>query len=229
VNSSNPENKTASSQIREDLPSHSTRHRAKKIRTTCLSCALILLLPIVIIFVIFALPSPQPTGSFKSGGLGLTRAEWEQKFKPYPRYFGDYLKPYISYDGPDDVTYDVFYWPEGWLAKDQARIDGIEIFELVHDTDEAHVIAGRYFPADAQLLWTGSDPQRPEGFFFVYHSRSLENRYPRRLTTDDPWNGAAPGTFYVIGWDLGMTVKIPSGGWGSTDSPLLAQSTPTPP
>src|SRR5438874_10955081 len=89
---------------------------------------LLVLLLLLLVVALFAVPNPPTPGGFTSGGLGLTRAEWRQQYKPcsecpYQPLFGEPI-----YQDELGILYGLEFWPEGWLAQDEARIMAIGPF-----------------------------------------------------------------------------------------------------
>lgn len=182
---------------------------------------LTLMLVLVFILALFAIPNPQTPSGFTSGGLGLTRAEWRQRYHPCRDCFDLPLSEPI-YEDDKGILYSVHFWPDGWLSSDQARTTAINPFGWQYEGETAQTLTDKLLPTDAQFLVTVQDPQSEGGFIDIYHSDSLETRYPQRLFAPDPWRGTKAGTIYVLhGHSLAIT--IPAGEY----APALPLPIPT--
>jgi hypothetical protein len=153
----------------------------------CTSCASVL--------------STNHVDSFETGGLGLTRGDWEKTHKPDPT-----ARP-IGYERNafyPDGGYHVSFWyedPQTQNSQD-AKINQIW-FKGRASTDEAQLAeAVTLLPADAQLVEKGQVPLQSGtanrgDSWAIYHSKSLETRFPALPSAPDPWKGHNPGTIYV--------------------------------
>ncbi len=167
---------------------------------------LMLVLVFAFILAIFAIPNPPAPSGFISGGLGLTRAEWQQYYRPCETCF-QALFSEPTYEDDADILYSVSFWPEGWLSSGQARITGINPFAWQFEGETAQSLTHRLLPSDAQFEATVQDPEADGEFVDIYHSDSLETRYPQRLFAPDPWRGTKSGTIYVLhGHSLAITI-----------------------
>ncbi len=172
------------------------------IRAGCALLLLIGLLPLGL----WVIPNPPTPEPFQSGGLGLTKAAWEQNHASRPYDSGPLPTSGIGFYGREMTVY---FWPEGWLSLGESRITGIS--GGVSDVDGANTAreASRsLLPADAQLVRTIQNPTSGKGIMDIYHSTSLETRYPNRWFTPDPWNGVPAGTFYVTSYTY-FAILIP--------------------
>lgn len=137
-------------------------------------------------------PSPGPattrtaTSTFSSGGLGLTRTEWDIHHEPDT---GD--QNTVSYD---QKTYRVTFlngtvwsltrlWDTAGVALDDARLAGKALI-----------------PADSQFVQTYTDQDKRT--VDVYHSEALKGRFPATIevggSTVSAWPGGKPGDCIVI-------------------------------
>jgi len=174
------------------------------------------LLPLALVASLYLLPNLGTPEPFSSGGLGMTRAEWNKLYSQTgsPSGFMRLFMGYAGYSGAElDDGYNVWFWPEGWLSQGQARIRAIEHFVPGLSYDEARSSAHRLMPVDAQLVQTVATGDCCGTIYDVFHSASLETRYPGRLLGPDPWNGAAHGTINVYySWNpvLSYSISLPS-------------------
>ena len=153
-----------------------------------------LVLPLLLALIVlaaFAVPTWPAPAPIASGGLGLSRAEWNAHHT-LTLDSGSSERRQDFYDN----QLRVFFWPEGWLAADQARIKVISSSQD-HSASEARAASRGLLPADAVLQRTVADPNMAFGFIDVYHSAALRDQFPGRLFAADPWGGRPPGTFYV--------------------------------
>ncbi len=126
---------------------------------------------------------------FQSGGIGLTRAAWEQQHPPLtpPTVGGAFV-------GYPDSGYTVTFWGDWPPSAPTADSVITRIFFTTHiQTPELRSAVVRSFlPVDAQL-----EPKAayPEGE--MWYSPSLVNRYPRRASVPQPWGKFGPGRISV--------------------------------
>jgi len=125
-------------------------------------------------------PIPSPTFElFPSGGLGLSRTEWEQQHTP-----GDTTLGMVEYD---DGRYSVMFtdgkahYLERVFTDDQPALD------------QARAEAQTLFPHDSQFLETYSPEGMPELIVDLYSSESLKERFDA-----DVFIGGDPGSFIAI-------------------------------
>jgi len=124
-------------------------------------------------------PIPSPTFElFPSGGLGLSKAEWEQQHTP-----GDTTLGMVEYD---DGKYSVMFtdskihYLERVFRDDQPALD------------QARAEAQTLFPHDSQFLETYSPEGMPELVVDLYISESLKERFDADVFIDgDPGNFTA--------------------------------------
>jgi len=130
--------------------------------------------------------TPEPTNTpgttlepFPSGGLGLSKAEWDQQHTE-----GDTAYGMVEYDdGKYSVTFadGNIQYLERVFADDQPTLDA------------ARAEAQALIPEDSQFLETYSPEGMPEMAVDLYVSESLKERF------DDSWfTGGEPGNFTVI-------------------------------
>jgi hypothetical protein len=184
-------------------------------------------------------PTPQPLAS---GGLGLTRAEWERKHNFILSIPGsDYI--YDSFN-PPLFGYRVNFWQEG--ANDPgARISAMAVDTrlVLSDTGKIPPAAAgtaalsnaqmqqavhALLPADAERQGT-EHPNATGTFTETYISNLIKNVYPPLSAQKDPWGSRPPGTIRVVYEQGGPDVLITAGnGAQSTGSPLEILPTKTP-
>ena len=165
------------------------------------------------------LPNPPPVGPFQSGGLGLTRAEWQQQYVPaYEPIRLPFTEP-VYEDGEQRSLYSLDFWPEGWLNGAQARITTINPFGWGPGPEPPAMLIQQLLPADSQQVHDPLALEEPAGAFVaIYYSASLATRYPARLGAPDPWRGARLGTFYVISGHS-LVITIPASGYAPPQVP----------
>ena len=121
-----------------------------------------------------------PTGAFSSGGLGLSKAEWERQHNP------------------DEDSYDIGYYDDGkyLVLFDEDKISEIELmFDRLDLTlDEARTEAESLIPEDNRSIETYSPDGFPEWTIDVYSSESLIGQYE----SDWVWLDSDPGTFSIL-------------------------------
>ena len=133
--------------------------------------------------------APDPV--FESGGLGLSRVEWE---KVHGRAVGDDIGGIVYANG-----YSIGYSSDSSAA---IAITVGRTFSPAVTVQQARAESKKVIPADAQLVGT----EDPAGgvMYDTYYSASLAALFPS--DTPDPfphrsdidiWNGARPGTFTV--------------------------------
>jgi hypothetical protein len=175
----------------------------------------------LVVGAISAVPNPPTPAGFRSGGLGLTRAEWRRQYTVAEEPFRPPLTEPL-YEDAQHVLYSVDFWPEGLFSGGEARITAINPFGWLTSRETAQSLSRKLLPGDAQLAGTALDPSTPGESVDIYLSRTLATRYPPRLFTRDPWSGARPGTIYVFSGHF-LSITIPSG------SRLEARPSLTPP
>ena len=121
-----------------------------------------------------------PTGAFSSGGLGLSKAEWERQHNA------------------DEDSYDMGYYDDGkyLVLLDEGKISEIELMfdELDLTLDEARIEAEFLIPEDNQVVENYSPDDSPEWMVDVYRSESLIGQYE----ADWIWFDSDPGTFSIL-------------------------------
>ncbi|MCG3208597.1 MAG: hypothetical protein FOGNACKC_02208 [Anaerolineae bacterium] len=150
-------------------------------------------------------PTPAPIfasdngDGYSSGGLGLSRSDWEQNHTATNL---DYNPLGTGYDHTYDVMFqvgNVWYIERQWPAGDAATVDII-------DNETQNLI-----PADSQFIKTYSPDGRPETTVNLYFSESLKSRFD---SADNEfgnwWAGGEPGNFIVQynKYDFGITRMI---------------------
>ena len=115
-----------------------------------------------------------------SGGLGLSQAEWEQRYGPGSP---SETPGYLWYQG----TYLVGF-PEGNVGYIERRWNP----ENAATIDDARLQSGELIPADRQYIQTYSPEGRPDLVVDLYYSPSLVTRFSGNM-----WAGGQPGNFIV--------------------------------
>jgi hypothetical protein len=184
-------------------------------------------------------PIPQPLAS---GGLGLTRAEWERKHTFVLAIPGsDYI-----YDGfnPPLFGYRVNFWQES-VNDPSARISAMAVDTrlVLSDTGKissttagtANLDKAQMQQAVRSLLPVDAERQGEESpgatgtFTETYTSNLIKSIYPPLTALKDPWGDQPPGTIRVVYVNGGPDVLITAGkGAQSTGSPLEILPTKTP-
>jgi len=128
---------------------------------------------------------------YLSGGLGLSKSDWERKHSVTGLDFGTMG---TGYDHKYDVMFqvgNVWYIESQWSANNAVTVDVIkaEVQNLI--------------PADNKFIKTYSPEGRSETIVNLYYSESLKNRF-------NQWVGGDPGNFIVMynKWDYGITRMI---------------------
>jgi DNA-directed RNA polymerase subunit RPC12/RpoP len=121
-----------------------------------------------------------PTGAFSSGGLGLSKAEWEQQ-----------------HNADEDLDDMGFYDNGKYLVL--FIEDKVSEIELMLDEpnltiDEARIEAQSLIPEDNQYLEAYSPDDSSEKMIEVYSSESLIGQYE----DDEVWFDSDPGTFSIL-------------------------------
>jgi len=128
-----------------------------------------------------ASPTPlEPTvDSYKSGGLGLPKVEWEQEHIETPLDWG--------FGTGYDNSYDVLFQQDNvWMIQKQWDTDQSGTL------DEIELISSQLIPDDGEYIKTYTPEGRPETTVLVYISDSLATRFDA-----DFWSYAEPGVFTV--------------------------------
>jgi hypothetical protein len=119
-------------------------------------------------------------GTFSSGGLGLSKSEWEQQHNA------------------DEDSYDIGYYDDGkyLVLFDEGKISEIELMfdELDLTLDEARIEAESLIPEDLQFVENYSPEDSPEWTVDIYTSKSLIEQYE----ADWVWFDSDPGTFSIL-------------------------------
>jgi hypothetical protein len=128
----------------------------------------------------------QSINQLPSGGLGLSRNEWEQShFKTDLNYtvFG------TGYEGGYDV---VFQEEKVWSIERQWNR------EAAVTPDEVEAESKTLIPTDHQLVKTYHPDGRPETVVNLYRSEWLKNRFNSESSMmGNWWTGGEPGNFTV--------------------------------
>ena len=137
---------------------------------------------------------PAVVTSFASGGLGLTKAAWEQQHTPSNTFPG----PIIAW-GYDANRYQVYFWTIAKSVSSNSTI--VKIVANVSSGEDSKTVLSTLLPTDAQLKNTLQTTGLQGTFTEIYESPSLAQQYPAlSLPTGgiDLWQGMAPGTIQVV-------------------------------
>ena len=177
----------------------------------------------------------------QSGGLGLTKAEWEKQHRLVREVNLPTDADYYVYDSSPTYYwsdgYSVYFWSEEGQVTDDSRVVGIgvdarqvlsDMLRVRPDTigsyvspDQKRLVAQALIPSDAELQGTSETMHFD---FERYHSKSLETRYLPLASVSNPWYDDPPGTIYVRYW-LSTGIGIMAGPFGHAPFP---KPTPTP-
>lgn len=167
-------------------------------------------------------PTTAPA-TFASGGIGLTKVEWEQHHTPSSAVPTQLFES-TSYD---NNQYGVFFWCD-WpqnrcTAESRVSVIGFDTHSKL--LDEQHAKIRALLPTDAQYQET---IQHATGHFTeLYYSALLASRYPPLDAVPDPWINSKPGTISVF-YDSGGPIVRITAGIGSPPQPYLPTLTPLP-
>jgi hypothetical protein len=157
---------------RELMEMYGMKLKAKKGLLTCLAI-------MVITGVSCESPSQSVNSGFPSGGLGLTRNEWE-------RTHGRAFKEDSAYVYYKDGRFKLNFMDAnaGYLEWVYGDVDAVSI-------DEARNASKEFIPTDSTLIRTY---QLDSGYMVdLYSSESLKNRF-----SGEDWIGGEPGNFIVM-------------------------------
>jgi len=145
-----------------------------------------------------SMPPDATAPPFLSGGLGVTKAEWEQEHGPGTpvgdgsfTYGADYMA------GPAFTVY-FGQAPYNLSLTDDSLVNAIERNwppAEYKSLSVARRAALQLVPADAVLIKTDTSVQHPP--LDIYQSRSLADRERAFHVADLPWDGGPLGTFHV--------------------------------
>lgn len=171
---------------------------------------------------------------FASGGLGLTKAEWEQH----------HVSVDVSTDTinrmevPISIIYDngeyrVYFWND-WPPdppSGTALISQIAFYPRTKGLDARRAFH-RLLPADAQFQRreevTGLGAQDPAPIREIYRSATLAVRYPALSSQPNPWGDDPPGTIYVVYSANDSYVYLVAGSQPAPPPPKSTGPKPTP-
>lgn len=157
---------------------------------------------------IAATETPIPTDTLvipplKSGGLGLTRDQFDATYGP-----ADYVRPgALRHDDPyNNEEFSVAYSDDDrawWI--DSERFGFNPPVDNPMSFKAAKAFALKFLPADAKLLKTEQHLGSALGYtnvVYIYKSTAISqlfppDKFPAWVDIPDPWRGAAPGTFNV--------------------------------
>jgi len=129
---------------------------------------------------------------FQSGGIGLTRAAWEQQHPPLAT--PTVLPMLVWYP---ESRYQIFFWQDSPLYAPTAdSVIAAMNFDTQADTPAARsAVVHSFLPADAQRdPKEGYDPFPKQE---IWYSQSLVSRYPSLLGVPQPWGELPPGRIMV--------------------------------
>ncbi len=126
---------------------------------------------------------------FQSGGIGLTRAAWEQQHPPL-------ATPTVglAFIWYPESQYQIYFWPDSpsYIPTSDSVIAAI-ILDTQTDEQELRIASVRsLLPADAQL-----EAKSLTHYDQMWYSLSLVSRYPALASVPQPWNKAGPGWIKV--------------------------------
>lgn len=175
---------------------------------------------------------------YASGGLGLTKGEWEKRHTLVDAddrfaYSYDLLKS----GRVEAVTYSIDFWRDREHTTSIARISYIGLspalvisgtVEVGLVSEEAmHKVVLQLLPADAQFLkkYIQGSTQNQGTYREIYKSESLKGVYPPIPDASSPWVSSEPGTIYVTYVHKGLGIRIQA---GDISAPKLPAPTPLP-
>lgn len=129
----------------------------------------------------------------------------------------------------DEFKYRVTFWYEVPQSQkiDDALVMSFQFHSQSTDPDVKLAEARALMPVDAQLKEKGTGSAPHNRLFAIYHSKSLEMRYPPLPSVPDPWKDNTPGDIFVI-YDDG-DLHFGSVRANLTKLPPLAPPTEVPP
>src|SRR5437588_1214092 len=133
--------------------------------------ALAVLLAVGTLSVGCSIASTQQVDPFQSGGIGLTRAEWEKNHKPNPSIERTGWEQVVYYP---EGHYSLTFWYEGPQNQkpQDARIAEITYITKSPTTESQLVEMLTYLPTDAQLQEKGQitgNIQASGDIWYIYH------------------------------------------------------------
>ena len=126
--------------------------------------------------------TPEPEPFYLSGGLGLSREQWEVFYEegvPDDVFGFRYGKYLVAFQADN-----VWYIECEWSAEDAVSLE------------DARTEADGLIPVDSQFVGTYSPEGMPELVVDLYMSESLKTRFDS--ATGDWWTGGEPGNFIVV-------------------------------
>ncbi len=178
---------------------------------------------------------------YASGGIGLTKAEWEKIHKLYDFNERDYYRYDVTMrEQGRENYYLVDYWRERGKTTGTSRIFLIALsteLRLTNPKDspggEVQKMIKDLLPADAKYVkqmypgeWSGHD---------IYQSETLKSLYPPIPGAQSPWDDGEPGTVHVFYAYTPDTGSAPQGGRASLaitagirSPPAMPPTTPEP-
>jgi hypothetical protein len=159
-------------------------------------------------------PTILDAARFPSGGIGLTKAEWEKTHvlkvnkESAPNIYDPH---YYDYDGKPFGEYVVNFWPDPQRDRGSLIIRGItgnptkilsDVLDIritpeQLDQEKEQQAARALLPNDAELVESGRLPTHQHELIETYHSKLLEERYPSLPGVSKPWGENRPGTIHV--------------------------------
>jgi len=169
-------------------------------------------------------PSPvglmgTPAPPFQSGGIGLTKAAWEQQHTPSSEPSDQVFVWYPDHD------YEVSFWHD-WPLRPPTPSSLISTisFDTHANTPEAQRAAVRsLLPADAQL-----EPDVSYPGLEIWYSPSLINRYPPFAAMSQVWGTFGPGRIRVRHLESASFVDISALLYGPPKPTDVVPVRPTP-
>lgn len=187
-----------------------------------------------------ATPTPD---AFQSGGLGLTKGEWERQHHKLTSV--DYLSSFYFYDYENLQSgasgYAVRFWSEDAQLTNETLIssigvdvrfvlsgtDGLNIEAYLLTPDQKHKAVSTLLPADTQFQRRIDQFEVQGSYSDIYYSKSLAGRYPPLPSVGDPWGKDPPGTIRASYYQAGPGVSISAGSKRPPSLPTPTSPAPT--
>ena len=140
-----------------------------------------------------ALEATIARGTFASGGLGLTRQEWEQRYGPPSHTDDNFSSEYANNE------YGISYWG----ANPQYVLAIFRRYQSESGTiQQAQAEAHAMLPSDATFIrnkTSGPCCYRPDETIMIeyYNSQSLLGQFPRWGGSPFNWSQVSPGDFVI--------------------------------
>jgi len=164
--------------------------------------------------------TPAALPSFQSGGIGLTKAAWEQQHRLFSDPFANGID--FLYD---DGRYEVRFWQDWSLRAPTADslISSIAFDTKVHTPELQYAAFRPFLPVDARL----EPPQKSDQVLQVWYSPSLVSRYSPLAGALQPWGTAEPGSINLA-FRNGNSYVLIAAVLTFPPRPIPVRPTPTP-